>query len=318
MSGQDRTRRFRAFGLAVTADLALPGVTDSLDGGGDRAVRIALAEPSELRRRFSGDPVATWETTLADGAGLRYDRGAAGDHRVVYGETVFHLDDAATTVLCAPADRDDAAWQRQLLDTVLFTASFIRGVELLHAGAVVTPRGAVALAGRTGAGKSSLVAELMRRGHRLLSDDVVAVEAAGHAVMAFPGPAVMNLPAGRSDLAEIGVRVVARFDAEDEQWVVVPGAARDASPLAALFVLDPGGPQTGVQAVSDATFLDLAPYTISLPHGRARAQRRFDVLSTLADGVPVNRLSRGPSASPGVLADHFERWLGLRGADSGG
>jgi hypothetical protein len=318
VSGQDRTRGFRAFGLAVTADLALPGVTDSLDDGGDRAVHIRLAEPSEVRERFSGDPVATWETTLADGAGLRYDLGPAGDHRVVYGETVFHLDDVAAVVLCAIPDRAAAAWQRQLLDTVLFTVSFVRGFELLHAGAVVTSRGAVALAGRTGAGKSSLVAELMRRGHRLLSDDVVAVDAPGDGVMAFPGPAVMNLPAGRSDLEELGAHVIARFDAEDEQWVVIRGAAREPSPLAALFVLDPGGPQTGVQAVSDATFLDLAPYTISLPHDRHRAQRRFDALSTLADRVPVNRLSRGPRASPEVLADHVERWLGLRGADSGG
>jgi hypothetical protein len=281
-------------------------------------VHIRLAEPSEVRSRFSGDPVATWETTLADGAGLRYDRGTAGDHRVLYGETVFHLNDVATVVLCGPADRDDAAWQRQLLDTVLFTVSFIRGFELLHAGAVVTPRGAIALAGRTGAGKSSLVAELMRRGHRLLSDDVVAVDTAAEDVVAFPGPALMNLPASRSDLDALGARVVARFDSEDEQWVVVARAARDPSRLAALFVLDPGGPETGVQAVTDATFLDLAPYTISLPHDRARAQRRFDALSTLAARVPVNRLSRGPSASPEVLADHVERWLGLRVADSGG
>ena len=69
-----------------------------------------------------------------------------------------------------------------------------------------SPRaGAIAIAGRTGAGKSSLVAELMRRGHRLLSDDVIAIEAAGIRVTALPGPAVMNLPAVRSDLKELGL-----------------------------------------------------------------------------------------------------------------
>ena len=70
--------------------------------------------------------------------------------------------------------------------------------------------------------------------------------------------------------------------------------------------------------MAGATFLDLAPYAISLPHGRDRAQRRFDVLSTLAARVPVNRLSRGAGASPQVLADHVEGWLELRGADSYG
>lgn len=317
MSDQGRTRAFRAFGLAVTADLALPGIADGVDGV-HRPVHIRLAERSEVAGRFSGDPVGTWETTLGDGAALRYDSGASGDHRVVYGETVFHIDEAAALILCATPDRHDAAWQRQLLDTVLFTVSFIRGFELLHAGAVVTPAGAVAVAGRTGAGKSSLVAELMRRGHRLLSDDVLAVEAAGDRVIAFPGPAVMNLPAGRSDLDELSAGVVARFDAEDEQWVVIAGAAREPVPLAALFVLDPAGPATGIETVTDATFLDLAPFTISLPHDRVRAQRRFDVLSTLADRVPVNRLSRGSGASPAALADHIEGWLGRDGALSDG
>ena len=84
MSVQDRTHRFRAFGLGVTADLALPGVAEAVDrcrsGGAHPPGR-----PERGRERFSGDPVATWETTLGDGAGLRYDLGPAGDHRVVYG-----------------------------------------------------------------------------------------------------------------------------------------------------------------------------------------------------------------------------------------
>ena len=66
-----------------------------------------------------------------------------------------------------------------------------------------------------------------------------------------------------------------------------------------------------------ASFLDLAPYAISLPHGRERAQRRFEALSALATHVPVNRLVRGPDGSPAVLADHVERWV-RRAAGSGG
>jgi hypothetical protein len=310
---QNRTRAFRAFGLAVTADFAVPGVEDAIDGDAMSAVRVRLGAHSQVRERFSGDPAATWETMLADGARLRYDLGPAGDHRVIYADTVFHIDAATALVECGPTDAGDAAWQRQLLDTVLFTVSFARGFELLHAGAVVTPRGAIGVAGRTGAGKSSLVAELLRRGHRLLCDDVIAIETAGDRVTAFPGPAVMNLPAGRVDPVELGAQVIARFEVENEQWVVIPGAARQPAPLAALFVLDQGGTECGVHAVTGVTFLDFAPFAISLPHGQDRAKRRFDALSTLAAQVPVNRLSRGASGSPEVLADHVERWLGLRG-----
>jgi hypothetical protein len=49
---------------------------------------------------------------------------------------------------------------------------------------VSAARGAVAFAGHTGLGKSTLAAALARRGHGLIADDVCAIE------LAEPGPAV--------------------------------------------------------------------------------------------------------------------------------
>jgi hypothetical protein len=299
----------------VTSDLDLPGIAHS--GGLRPAVHIRVADTDEVRSRFGGTSAANWETILGDGVAVRYDLGGRGEHRILYGDSEFHIDARGTTVLCAPARGDTAGWQRQLLDTVLFTVSFARGFELLHGGAVVVPGGAVAFVGPAGAGKSSLVSELMRRGHRLLSDDVIAIDESGESVTAFPGPAVMNLPLAAADDDTLGTSVIARFEREEELWVVVAGAADQPAPLTAIFILDRAGTHTAVEPMQRASFLDLAPYAISLPHGRERAQRRFDLLSTLATRVPVSRLVRGPNGSPAVLADHVQRWLERAGVGGG-
>jgi hypothetical protein len=56
-----------------------------------------------------------------------------------------------------------------------------RGVLVLHAGAVYTDRGAVLFTGPSGVGKSTLLGEFLRRGYRMMVDDVcaVVVDAAG-------------------------------------------------------------------------------------------------------------------------------------------
>jgi hypothetical protein len=50
-----------------------------------------------------------------------------------------------------------------------------RGMLVIHAGALLTERGAVLFTGPSGIGKSTLLGELMRRGYRLMVDDVCGV-----------------------------------------------------------------------------------------------------------------------------------------------
>lgn len=78
------------------------------------------------------------------------------------------------------------------LQTLLFGPAFAvllhqRGSPPLHAGAVRVGDGAVAIAGHSGAGKSTTVRALVRRGCRLLCDDQLVVEAGtGMAHAGFP------------------------------------------------------------------------------------------------------------------------------------
>ena len=65
---------------------------------------------------------------------------------------------------------EDVYW-RSVLPLVLQS----RGVQALHASAVVGPSGVVAICGRSGSGKSTTAFGLSRRGYRLWSDDALVV-----------------------------------------------------------------------------------------------------------------------------------------------
>ena len=60
--------------------------------------------------------------------------------------------------------------------TVLAALLQQRGLVTFHASAVATGTGAVLFAGKSGQGKSSLLAALIKRGYTMLSDDTTAVE----------------------------------------------------------------------------------------------------------------------------------------------
>ncbi len=92
---------------------------------------------------------------------------------------------------------EDARLARRFVDDVLPALLRLRGCLVLHAGAVLTPRGVVVVAGESGAGKSTTLAALLQGDAALLADDVVALRLApgGH-VEVLPGPAELSLTAG--------------------------------------------------------------------------------------------------------------------------
>jgi hypothetical protein len=67
----------------------------------------------------------------------------------------------------------------------------MRGLHAVHAGAVSIGGRGLLLPGGTHAGKSSLVAELLRRGARYFSDEYALIDAAGR-VHAYPRPLLMR------------------------------------------------------------------------------------------------------------------------------
>lgn len=265
---------------------------------------IHTATPQELRESWSGAcGPPDWETVLGDGIALRHELGSAADHRFIYGSDRFLITPDARTVLCSVEHADEMRWQRQLLDTILFSVSFANGFELLHASAVEVDAGVVAFVAPSGRGKSSLAAELCRRGYRLFCDDVLAIAPGDEGLVCHPGPAVMSVPSSDGLPAALGASVIATFTDEDELWVELEQAATAPRPLRAVYLLDRSAQSCHVSEVGAPTVLDLLPHAISLRHGTARARSRFELFATLAEQIAIFRLSADPTASPGTLAD---------------
>ncbi|HUF90889.1 MAG TPA: hypothetical protein VMR23_00835 [Candidatus Limnocylindria bacterium] len=212
-----------------------------------------------------------------------------------------------------------AAMETYLLGHVLSYVLLQHGEEPLHATAIVAGGGAVALMGDSGYGKSTLAAEFLRAGHRLLTDDLLVVRRDGAGFSAFPGPPRLKLfpPVAHALLGECASG--APMNALTSKLVIPLGRAGDPPPapvsLAAMYVLVPPGPRparaiTIRRLSSRRAFVELSRATFNAMNvDRARLERQFALATALACGVPVSTLTypralaRLPAVREAILAD---------------
>jgi hypothetical protein len=302
-----------AFGLCLHLDTPPPGAWD-LQPASEPGLQLQIVAPRAIDEHWSGLEQLGWEARI-DGARFAVERGHDGDHRFVHGErAAHHLSADAAILRCAPRDPEGLSWWRVVLDSVLFSVALLTGYEALHAGAVVTPAGAVAILAGAGGGKSTLVVELIRRGLPLLTDDVVVLQTQGDsAPLAHPGPPLMTVPAelehsfrgprehDRAPLDRLG-SVIASVG--DERWAAI-AVHPSPLPLAALVLLDrrPGLPSS-LHRVRDP----LAPLIGSLlrfPRLAERERARFELAGAIAGHVPIWRLGADSQVSARELGDRL-------------
>lgn len=300
---------YTAFGLALRSSFSLPGMTQAHGVEELPRLDIALEEPAELEAAWSGGAGPPWRGQLGDGEELTIERGAGGDLRFGYGERArFRLDPAGSRLGCAPREVADLDWQRALLTRVLPNVSIFHGHEALHACAVETPLGVVAVAAPSGMGKSTLAAELIQRGWPLFADDVLALRRQAGAVEARPATPHMNVAAGAGDTEGIGTTL---GTLAGERWVAARQTCSQGRRVAAIVLLQRGpGLSLGTEPLP-ASPLDLAPYMLGLPDDDGRDAPRFALYSDLVETAGLLRLNGGPRDRPADLADAIEGALGL-------
>jgi hypothetical protein len=109
------------------------------------------------------------------------------------------------------------AYRRAVLPMVMQ----VRGTQVLHASAVVTERGIVALCGQSGTGKSTIAVGLGCRGYRVWADDTVAFATSSSLPLAIPLPFRIQLrPAAAAFFARSpsGAPVERRRDEAERPW----------------------------------------------------------------------------------------------------
>lgn len=274
------------FGFRVQSD---PALLFTRDGAPDDwpVLRVTTRdEPPEL----DPQPLLSWGRDGIHAAEVYRspDRRSFGVN--VAGGGWFHVRqdpaEVAVPVGVETIRREERLWG---LPTLL--CFLTRGDIPLQAAAVETPGGAVVLAGPSRSGKSTIAAAALRRGWRLLSDDLTCIRPSTPAQV-LPGPAVLRL---RRPLEDDPTRLPGRtFDLGDGRVHLslareVRGTAA-AVPLRALVLLHPGDHDAVETTPAAQALRDMWALSFRVPELEERV-RRFDQLADLARRVPVHSLT---------------------------
>jgi hypothetical protein len=187
-------------------------------------------------------------------------------------------------------------------ETFLQTGDFL----LIHAGVVATSQGeGVLLPGAAGAGKTTLVAGLVRAGFGYLSDEAAAIDPVSRRVFPYPKALAMKRDRnGRFDLFEDLVATWGDASSSNGKWQPIasqwyvpaedirPGAY--AGPCEVRFIIAPryvpGAPTSADPITPAAALVELANQTFNFGRYRRRA---LPVLSGLVQGSRSYRLVSG-------------------------
>lgn len=237
---------------------------------------------------------------------VRVGRGADGHFRVMYDDGAEFVIDASASEIFGIVRGGNLTLDDLLVylqGPVLGFALRLRGVTCLHASAAIANGRAFGVVGRGGSGKSTSAAILARRGHPVLTDDVLALRDGGTAFDVQPGlPRVLLWSESVRDLfgdPEALPRIVGGWDKRYLD-LTLPGYAfaAEAAPLGALYVC---GDRVAADAAPEITELRGAravahllanTYSNDFLDGGLHA-RELEVLGRLASRVPI-RLVRAP------------------------
>ena len=171
---------------------------------------------------------------------------------------------------------------------------------------------AYAFVGLSGSGKTSIAAQLVARGARMLTDDVLALEPAGGELRAHAGPARISIE--RAELDGLGAdgrkRLGDALDTPSEDGKVQLETTPETGPvpLSGVFLLGRTSsegvavkrdPENRTQALLAAAFLGY----LMLPR---RLALHLEVCALIAAGVPTFSIQIGDGATASEVAETVE------------
>jgi hypothetical protein len=214
-------------------------------------------------------------------------------------EVTFHLL-GDRTVLYTPG----AGWTGALPASFSSTMSALtlawRGALPLHASAIEVDGRAIILAGPPGAGKSTLAAQLLNRGARLIADDLTALDLpiAGKPIPVRRGRPTIRLHADTAHRIEAAHREPVPGDARGK-WLVRPiaRAPETATPCGGIILL--GLPTGRVPAAIASKLLSAHLFRPRWQQALPGQTARHLALLNIVNAVPI----WGLTAPPGFYAD---------------
>ena len=277
--------RYAAFGLSIHSDVALPGfpsVPSDTAAAPDPDLRIRVAARASL------PPTSRSSVDVAPDAALF-------DHADVGRVTIR----GGSEIAVAPNERaSDDSIALFIAGPALAVALHQRGDLVLHASAVAIGGRAIALLGEKGAGKSTLSATLLARGHSLLSDDIVAVRSGPDGPVVAGGSRTLKLEpavARALGLDPEKLRLIHR-EGTKREWPLPATAVAATTPLARLIVLQRGPAPRVEPLAASAAFIEAVRHTygarFDVIDRSGLAARHFNQVSELVRAVPAALATR--------------------------
>lgn len=280
----ERQRHFyRAYGLTVASDVALPELEPVEPAAADITIAVGAIDmpmPSpQAATTFRFEPDRQYLAWHAVGAFL-----ISGGRRI--------------DVEPAPGV-DDALLAFPLLGPVMALLLHRRGLLVLHASAIaVAGKGAIFM-GDKGAGKSTTASALIRAGHELLTDDVVALDLTNpDRPMIVPGFPQIKLAADAAAAIPLGQAEVRPqvHPAIDKMQHRLHGAFSGSMvPAAGIYVLERGQRAAMTPLPAIAALPAIIKFSYVTRFGRAALSGDFAAMhlrqcSAIANHVGVCRL----------------------------
>jgi hypothetical protein len=299
---------YAAYGLRLACSFELPGMQAIADpDDGLPTLALGLREPAELEREWDATTASLeWRGRLGDGLDLTIERGQNGEVLFAYGDRArFRLSSDMRELDCAP-EHDGLDWQRALISKVLPAISVMRGYEGLHAAALDSPEGVVAIMAPSGSGKSTLALELLGRGWALFADDTLMLKDTGAGVIAHPGSPHMNLAEDRPSAVDSQTLGDTLAILAGERWLAARTTTTDPRPVRMLCLLRRGADlPTEIHSVTPSP-LPLAPYILGLSGDEQRERSRFSLYADLMESTLLVTLTADLQQGPARLADMLE------------
>jgi hypothetical protein len=303
-----------AVGLRFTGD-RLPGLVAGVEDELP-AVAVELTDEKPLEERWADatSPEPIFERPFSDGRPfLRVERDERVGYRVRAVGHGTHLV-TADGGRCSSALPDGPVWRglKLLAAQVLPLLAVLRGREVLHAAGVVVDERLIGIVAAAGTGKSATTCNLIGQGGRFFADDVLALELAEEEVRAHPGTRLLNLYV--HDLEAIPKAGRARLGqalGESDKVHLSPDGFPGSLPVAGLVFLDRGPliEETGMLPLENASPLLLGNAFLPYLDRSERLARQLEVMSALAQTVPLVRLGIAPGDGPPSLPPIVREWV---------
>lgn len=245
VSGADITLSYEMYGLRIRSGIPLGAPVASVTTAPDLTVRLS-ENPAASDFVHGGEELASLD--FGEGRGYVFVRGRHEYRLAFHGVCDFRFSSDLRTVtvrLATGQSPESAGWLLRASVPALLLG--LAGECMLHASAIESKGAAIAFAGDSGMGKSTLAARCCLAGHRLVTDDLLRLDLDAGLIACFPGGGEIRLREGASEMTDLAPddRVGRSVDG---RLVLNCDRASTSLPLAAVAIPRPAREQSRIKA----------------------------------------------------------------------